>query len=226
MRPVDHHIQRQILRDLSKVDFMRFRDLKPSDLDNNVFTYHLKSLVAVGLIQKKTNGYTLSSSGMTYLDYAAAKRLVPRLQPKLITILVVQTDDKVALLERKTQPYLGKFMLPSGKMHFGEKFEEHAKREAKEKLGLDVDLKMRGMVNILISKEGIPITHVVASVCALQLTSTPKIHCLMEERFSAAWAKKSDLGSMDLLSVTKEVVDLVNGQTGYFTKDFTVELDA
>ena len=45
---LDHHIQRQIVYQLAFVDSLRFGELKPDDLDNKLFTYHLKKVVSAG----------------------------------------------------------------------------------------------------------------------------------------------------------------------------------
>ncbi|MCA9318231.1 hypothetical protein KDA06_01160 [Candidatus Saccharibacteria bacterium] len=61
---IEHHIQRQILRLLGTHEQARFTDIRPEGLENNAFQYHLRQLVAWGLVSKNTDGtYTLTSKG-------------------------------------------------------------------------------------------------------------------------------------------------------------------
>lgn len=47
-----HHIQHAIIQKLVTNDGLTFSDLKPDDIDNKLFTYHLKITIREGL-QKK-----------------------------------------------------------------------------------------------------------------------------------------------------------------------------
>jgi DNA-binding HxlR family transcriptional regulator len=53
---IDHHIQKQIIADLVECETARFADLKPANLDSNMFTYHLQSLIKQKLITKNDAG--------------------------------------------------------------------------------------------------------------------------------------------------------------------------
>jgi 8-oxo-dGTP diphosphatase len=54
--------------------------------------------------------------------------------------LVIVDGDRVLLGRRAKHPNFGRWVLPGGKVEFGETHEIAAKREAKEELNLDVDL--------------------------------------------------------------------------------------
>lgn len=56
--------------------------------------------------------------------------------------LIVE-DDKILLVKRNREPFIGKWMLPSGFLEFGESPEEGIKREVFEETGLKVrELKL------------------------------------------------------------------------------------
>jgi ADP-ribose pyrophosphatase YjhB (NUDIX family) len=54
---LDHHIQRQIVTRLKSADALSFTDLKPDELDNKLFTYHLKATVREQFVEKTPDGY-------------------------------------------------------------------------------------------------------------------------------------------------------------------------
>jgi ADP-ribose pyrophosphatase YjhB (NUDIX family) len=127
--------------------------------------YHLKSLISGGYVIKTESIYTLTPKGLTYVDSLSSDNLKPRKQPKLIAIIAVNDKfGKYLLLERKFQPYKDALMLPSGKQHFGEDIYVHAKRELKEKTGLNIPLTYRGVANISLGENNQTLTHVVAHV--------------------------------------------------------------
>jgi ribosomal protein S19E (S16A) len=61
---LDHHLQKQILKDLVIRDGARFAELKPAHVDGNIFTYHLQQLVKMHYVEKTDEGrYQLTASG-------------------------------------------------------------------------------------------------------------------------------------------------------------------
>jgi len=136
---VNHHIQKYIVDVLMYREVARFRDLRPPKIDTNLFSYHLKNLVKSGMVAKGDDGYSLSLAGLSYVDRVSTEDKKIRTQPKIITMLLIQNSDGDVLLQkREKQPYINAWTLPYGKLHIDDKtLEEGAKREAKEKLGLD-----------------------------------------------------------------------------------------
>jgi ADP-ribose pyrophosphatase YjhB (NUDIX family) len=54
--------------------------------------------------------------------------------------LLIVENERVLLVRRAHEPYLGQWMLPAGFVEYGELAEETAVREAKEETGLEVEL--------------------------------------------------------------------------------------
>lgn len=136
---IQHHIQRSIVSVLTKQEFARFRDLKPANVDTNLFSYHLKLLQKAGFIAKTEQGYTLAEKGLQYVDRANTAEMKLRSQPKIITMLLIQDGyGKVLLQKRAKQPYINTWTLPYGKMHIDdESVLAAARRESQEKLKFD-----------------------------------------------------------------------------------------
>ncbi len=62
------------------------------------------------------------------------------LEPKLVTVVVIQRGDTVLLGRRNMEPALGMWSFVSGYVDRGEKVEEAAIREVKEETNLDVQV--------------------------------------------------------------------------------------
>lgn len=111
---LDHHIQKSIVYDLAFAESLRFSDLKPDDMENKAFTYHLKKVVKAGLVEKQDDGtYTLTMKGRRVGKGALKKesRLLDRAYSILLLAVrnIDPTDgtDEWLLYKRQTQPLLG-----------------------------------------------------------------------------------------------------------------------
>lgn len=135
---IGHHIQRHILGVLYHQKIARFRDLRPQNVDTNLYSYHLRSLIKQGMLRKVEGGYTLGDRGLAYIDRVSSKSMLIRTQPKIVTMIVAQNSNGDVLLQRRTkQPHLDTWTLPYGKLHIEDySILGAARREADEKLGL------------------------------------------------------------------------------------------
>lgn len=204
---IEHHIQKDILIRLSKAASLRFSELKPEELESNSFMYHLRQLQGQKLVDKTEDGYSLSSSGLAYIDGFSFHTLKPRKQPKLICILIVRNQDGEWLMaRRKYQPYIDQYMLVSGKQHLGEAPQDHAQRELNEKLRMNIPLTRRGFADIRIYRDDMLITHVSAHLYVGDSTadSLPP----STDQFDFAWVKEKD-SSVKFLAGTREIMEHV-----------------
>jgi 8-oxo-dGTP diphosphatase len=60
--------------------------------------------------------------------------------PLLTVDAVIIIDGKFVVIQRKNEPFKGKWALPGGFVDRGERVEDAARREVKEETGLDVEL--------------------------------------------------------------------------------------
>jgi hypothetical protein len=106
---LDHHIQKSIVYDLAFAESLRFSDLKPDELENKAFTYHLKKVISAGLVQKLESGsYSLTAKGRRVGKGAFKKdsRLLDRAY-SILLLAVRSIDGKWLLYKRQTMPLLG-----------------------------------------------------------------------------------------------------------------------
>ena len=114
-----HYIRKHILRTLSLTKWARFSDMRPKNVDSNLYNYHLKELLREGYVEHhETKGYRLSPYGLRFVNQISMEIFEPRWQPKIATVLVCRRGDDVVLWKKFKQPYIGTWTLPGGKMHY------------------------------------------------------------------------------------------------------------
>jgi len=137
---LDHHIQRAIIYRLAFTPGLRFSELKPDELENKLFTYHLKKVLAEGLVAKSETGiYTLSPEGRRVSTGALDKEqdlIVERAHSVLFLVIRRKCDGAWLFYKRGTHPMLGF----SGFMHCNPNAQEFvtetARTECHKKTGL------------------------------------------------------------------------------------------
>jgi len=211
---LSHHIQKYIIDVLMYTQTARFRDLRPPKTDTNLFTYHLNSLVKSGMVTKTESGYTLSLAGLSYVDRVSVEKKTIRTQPKIITMLLIQNSQGDILLQRRRkQPYINAWTLPYGKLHIDDSSVMiAARREAKEKLGLDdQDMRHAGDCYIRVVVGG-------------QILSTTLAHVFTFNRDDIktsddiVWARPHKLRNYILAPVVEKIV-----ARGFFNDPFFFE---
>lgn len=211
---VSHHIQKYIIDVLMYAQIARFRDLRPPKTETNLFSYHLQSLVKTGMVSKVEGGYSLSLVGLSYVDRVSTENKAIRTQPKIITMLIIQNSEGDILLQRRRkQPYINAWTLPYGKLHIDDpSVVVAAKREAKEKLGLeDQAMQHVGDCYIRVNARG-------------EVLSTTLAHIFKFNRDDIAtsedivWARPHKLHNYALAPAVEEIV-----ARGFFNDPFFFE---
>jgi hypothetical protein len=106
---LDHHIQRAIVYKLAFTPSLRFGELKPDDLDNKLFTYHLKKVVTAGYVEKNEDGeYLLTAEGRRIGKGAfdSDSRLLDRAYSTLLLAIRRKSDGAWLLYRRRTYPMI------------------------------------------------------------------------------------------------------------------------
>lgn len=61
-------------------------------------------------------------------------------KPKIVVAAVIEKDGKYLLIKEKLSSGNEKWIVPGGKVEFGEKLEDAVKREIKEETNLDIEI--------------------------------------------------------------------------------------
>lgn len=141
-----HRLQQHILERLIRHENQRYADLKPPDVEGNLFMYHLRAVMAKDWVHKRPDGlYELTLEGQRYADRISLTTLTPRAQARIVTLIVCRNAaGEYLFYRRRRQPLLGLTGFPYGKVHLGESIAEAAVRELREKTGLVASLVHRG----------------------------------------------------------------------------------
>jgi len=130
-----------ILKELLFHPVARFSELNIKGLSNDHFSYHINTLIELDLVKKTEKGYSLTSSGKEFANRMDTDQVEIEKQPKVAVMLVpykyVKGKKYLLIQERTKEPYYGYKGFITGKIRFGEKIKETARRELKEESGLD-----------------------------------------------------------------------------------------
>lgn len=136
-----HNIQMLILRQLLFKRSARFSELNIKGLSTDHFSYHINTLVDLGLLTKENGVYSLTNLGKEYSNTMDTDQIEIERQPKVGVLVIpykhIKGKKYFLLQERTKEPYFGYRGFLTGKVRYGEKIRETAKRELKEETGLD-----------------------------------------------------------------------------------------
>jgi 8-oxo-dGTP pyrophosphatase MutT (NUDIX family) len=216
-----HYLQQNILRKLILNEAQRYADLKPTEIEGNLFMYHLRSLMREGYVEKREDGrYGLTGDGQSYADRLSLTSFKPRIQARIVTLLAVQdADGRWLMFRRSRQPLLGKVGFPYGKIHEGETIAKAAARELVEKTGLKADLVHRGDGYIAIHEGGVAVSHIMFHLFA---GTNPKGDLRAEIATGTSfWAHPITVSRDELMPSVPDLLDLM----ARHDERFFVELD-
>jgi len=144
-------IQNHILSLLKNAKSLKYSHLQPKKIPNDLFNYHLQFLVKKGYVNKITQGYSLSPTGVKYVaDYnpPTAESVSANLfKVNVLTIVSRKHEGKLQILNqlRTSNPSFGKVGVMGGVVRKEESIVAAAKRKLKVETGLDADFKLVGI---------------------------------------------------------------------------------
>jgi len=213
-----HEIQKHILKKLSLVKNTRYSDLKPKTVDGNLFVYHLKKLTKENYLSSLNGNYKLTPKGKNFSDRMSFEMFQERIQPKIVTLLVIENKGNYLLYRRKRSPFIGSVGFPYGKIHLEEHIAEAAERELKEKTGLSANLHHKGEVYLTIYNEAELITQMLCHIF------TGKNPCGELRTNSSVgdvfWGKIEEVTKDKLIPGVKQIAKLIKKNKGSFFAEY------
>jgi ADP-ribose pyrophosphatase YjhB (NUDIX family) len=152
-------IQNGIISKLKNAERLRYSELQPDTIPNDLFNYHLQFLVKKGFVDRTEEGYSLAESGIRHVadpDISNLQQKIASLfKVNVITIVSRIKDGKVEILNqlRKSHPSFGKIGVMGGIVLKGEPLEEAATRKLREECGLDASFKIIGIERRFLHKD-------------------------------------------------------------------------
>lgn len=229
-----HEIRSQALKKLSisTSKSCAYSELKPAGIESNAFAYHLGSLVDEGLVARKPatrdaskNGahtYSLTAKGKRYVDTVSFESFKPRIQPKIVTLLVIEKKDSrgggagrgasYLLYKRRRAPFINHIGFPYGKIHLEERLYEAAERELLEKTGLKAKLAHRGDVYLTVHDETELVSHM---LCHVFVGSNPTGDLQTDDQTRQSgecfWARIENIPPRELIPGVQQILKLLKG---------------
>ena len=215
-----HKLESHILSLLTLSSRLRYSQLKPQNVEGNHFMYYLKKLIATGLVTKSDQHYMLTPQGQAHIDKLSLTNFQPRIQPKIVTLIVCQNSAGDYLLyRRKRQPFMGKVGFPYGKIHLGESLLAAANRELLEKTGITAQLTHRGDAYLAIYNGTELISHM---LCHIFTGSHPSGNLITKSKIGdCLWGKLTDFPPTELIAGNLEIAKLASHNSGHFFAEIT-----
>ena len=135
---IDHVIQVRIIDQLFEYGTQSFSELQQSGVENSLFMYHARKLIARGVVEKCAEGFRLTAAGVRWANQSG-DRYRPLRAPRLLVQLFVPRDDQLLISERigHLAEHMNRYMLPGGVHEFGKTALENAERIA-DKFGVSL----------------------------------------------------------------------------------------
>lgn len=144
---LDHHIQRTIVYTLALSSGLRFGELKPAELENKLFDYHLKKVVAAGYAEKTADGiYQLTPEGRRLGVHVLqnTQALVDRAYSVLFLLIRRAGDGAWLLYKRNNHPLLGGVGFMHATPNSEEPIATTAQKACRERTGIEAQFKVLG----------------------------------------------------------------------------------
>lgn len=145
LHPIQHHILHQLLLNPQ----LRFRDLNTNQIPTDQFSFHLRRLQELNLINKHTSHYTLTLTGKDYVDHIDTQTHQLEPQGKLTVAVICKREKsrgvQYLIQQRLKHPYYGYYGSVSGKIRKGETPHQAASRELLEETGLQANIELKGI---------------------------------------------------------------------------------
>ena len=147
-----HPVQKGILLKLASLEdgLMKFSELQPDNIENDLFNYHLQYLVKEGMISKQINGYHITNKGVEAILLTDSQGTeYDGIRASVIVFVVDRNQEKKVILtqKRNRKPYIGEINPGiSGKINLGESIVDAAQRKLHEETGLIGKCKSIGVL--------------------------------------------------------------------------------
>ncbi len=216
-----HHVQRTIVLKLALARSLTFSQLKPADMDNKGFMYHLNLLIKDGIVKKSPlKSYSLTAKGRK-LGVSVGETLddiVSRAYSLLFLVVRRKSDGAWLLYRRKNHPLLGKVGFMHTRPLMDEKILDTACRALLEKTGLSGSFIYRfsGFSRVFLGLEPESFIHFSLLFCADAAGDLAP----NDPYADYFWDVDPDFANMDMLPNMIDLVKHIELENSEFFEEF------
>lgn len=218
-----HHIQKDILEKLVKTPSARFSELRPKELDGNIFTYHLRQLIAERYVSKNEDGsYYLTHKGkLAGINIQLSAMDSLKQAHSVLFMAAINDKGEWLLRKRLVQPAYGQ----AGFIHYeptaGEPIETTAKKALKIRSGLEADFNVKGTGYISLTSNAELESYIHFT---LLVAENVKGHMIQGSPTGENFWYTGDFTEDYMIPSMKDLVSHVLHSTGIFFADLSYEL--
>lgn len=221
---VEHHIQRDILYKLVTSPTARFAELKPKDIDGNIFTYHLRQLIKNKYVEKSEDGsYHLTSLGKNIGINIRLKSKELLEQAHSIFLLIIRNEKGEWLLRKRlAHPMYGKYGFVHGEPEARKSIYEAANDALGQRTGLSAEFKPigHGYITFLLDDEVESFTH-----CTfLEAYNLSGELIPVTGNGENTWLPEPDFASEDMIPSMTDIVEALRKKDDCFYVELSYQL--
>ncbi len=215
---IHHHIQKHILEHLTTHPQAHFAQMRPKDLENNIYTYHLHQLMKEKLVRKLDDGtYELTSHGkFAAIDISHRPREILEMAFSTLLLAVKNKEGQWLLRKRLSEPLIGQYGFVHGEPTAEKPITTTAQDVLKEKTGLSADFTPKGSGYIRFHKNG-------------ELESFTHFTLLYTDNATGTllpnvgngeniWVDNPDFSSPDMIKSMPDIVSRLNSSEHFFAE--------
>jgi predicted transcriptional regulator len=218
-----HHIQKKIIYTLVRNETARFADIRPRNIDGNIFTYHLKQLITAKLVTKTDGGsYKLTQKGkLTGINIQLDTKDELEQAHSVLFLAAQNSKGEWLLRKRLVHPAYGKIGFLHCEPDAKESVLKTAERIFLERTNLAAKFTVRGGGYIVLSrnKELESFTHFTI-LHAINVEGIPESPGDSGENF---W-HNGDLDSPSLFPNMPQLLNLLQNSNNLFFTEFHQEI--
>jgi len=221
---IEHHLQKKILHTLVLHERARFADLKPHDMDSNMFTYHLQQLMKQQYVAKDEDGwYELTPSGKAEGVNITLPATTKWQQAHAILLLAVRDQSGAWLLRRRlAQPTYGLSGFIHGEPVASEAATETAAAILERRTGVAASFTPAGSGYIRIFQNGA--LESFTAFTLLAATIEQQEVKAQDETGENFWYEGSDFTAVDMLPSMANLVEQLESASGHFYADLRYDI--
>lgn len=178
-----------LLKLLMAENGLRYSEAKLDRIENDLYNYHLQSLVKSNLVEKEESAYKLTNKGVTYcashIHLSPTGRVEVNSRQNSICIVYDNSNSqniKVLNQVRRLHPNYGEVGVMGGRILNGEPVLEAANRKLEEETGLSADFNYGGCF------------RGIAYYAKDKIAEDILFHCCYSNKFSGVLKKKTSFG--------------------------------